>query len=122
MKCPTCGREIAPPDTECPNCADREAQVKVLTPAERENFQGVTLDSDPTGERSGEGSYSYESRGPHHRVYVRGVSFGGGKTSLWTKLVILAVIGVVVFVILPMFFLFFAAAGLVWFILSLLRR
>ena len=121
MKCPTCGREIAPPDKECPDCAAREAQVKVLTPAERENFQGVTLDSGPTGERAGEGSYSYESKGPHHRVYVRRVSFGG-KTSPWTKLVILAVIGVVVFVILPMFFFFFAAAGLIWFILSLLRR
>jgi hypothetical protein len=121
LKCPSCGRDIAPPDTDCRFCADREGQVTVLTPSERENFQGVTLDSGPTGERGGEESYSYESRGPHHRVYVRRVSFGGG-TSLWTKLVILAVIGLAVFVILPMFFLFFAAAGLVWFILRLLRR
>ncbi len=118
MKCPTCGRDTAPHETCCPYCRESEAQIKVLTPAERENFQGVTLDG---GSAEDERRDRYEHGGQRQRVYVRHVSFGG-KKSLLTKLVILAVVGVVVFVILPMFFLFFAAAGLVWFIASLLRR
>lgn len=120
MKCATCGRDPGPSDAACPHCAAGENQIKVLTPAERESFRGVTLDSGPPRDQAGE-DFRYESAGPRHRVYVRHVSFGG-KSSLWTKLAILAVIGVVVFVILPVFFLFFAAAGLVWFILRMLRR
>jgi hypothetical protein len=121
MRCPTCGRETENAEC-CPYCREGGAEVKVLTPDERESFRGVTLDSGPAAdEESRGGGYGYESRGPHHRVYVRQVNFGG-KTSLLTKLIVLAVIGVVVFVVLPMFFLLFAAAGVVWFILSLLRR
>ena len=116
MRCESCGREIEPPAEKCPHCADTSL-VRVLSPEERENFQGVTLGEEPaTG-----GDYTYESRGPHHRVYVRQVSLGGGM-GIWTKLVLLAVIGLLVFVVLPMFFLFFAAAGIVWFIVSLFRR
>ncbi len=118
MKCPTCGRETAPHETGCQYCREGDGQVKVLTPAERENFQGITLDDGPAQEDS---RYRYERGGPRQRVYVRHFSLGG-KSSLVTKLVLLAVVGVVVFVVLPMFFLFFAAAGLVWFIASLLRR
>ncbi len=120
MKCPTCGREFENAAC-CPYCRDSGGEVKVLTPAERESFQGVTLDGGPEPGEDREGRYEYESRGPRHRVYVRQVNFGG-KTSFLTKLVILAIIGVVLFVILPMFFLVFAAAGVVWFIFSLLRR
>lgn len=118
MICPNCGRETGPQETECLYCRQGGGEVKVLTPAERESFSGVTVDSGPA-EDEGRSQNGYE--GPRQRVYVRHVTFGGG-SSLITKLIILAVIGVVVFVVLPVFFLFFAAAGIVWFILSLLRR
>jgi hypothetical protein len=118
MICPTCGREVPPHETGCPHCREGEGQVKVLTPAERENFQGVTLGDEPA-EEGRERRYQYGNGG--QRIYVRHVSFGGG-SSLWTKLIILVVAGVAIFVVLPMFFLFFAAAGVIWFILSLLRR
>lgn len=118
MRCPTCGRETGPQDTECPYCREGRGEVKVLTPAERENFRGVTVDSG-TAEGDDRRQNGYEE--PRQRIYVRHVTFGGG-TSLLTKLIILAVIGVVVFIVLPAFLLFFAAAGIVWFILSLLRR
>jgi hypothetical protein len=120
MICPTCGRETGPNSAECPYCRGGAGEVKVLTPDERESFHGVTIDESPADE--GRSQYShFESGGPRSRVYVRQVNLGG-KTGWLTKLAILAVIGVVGFVILPMFFLFFAAAGLAWFILSLLRR
>ncbi len=118
MVCPVCGQEIPPHEAECPHCREGEGRVKVLTPAERENFQGVTLGEEPVEEGRGR---RYQYGGGGQRVYVRHVSFGGG-SSLWTKLIVLAIAGVVIFVVLPMFFLFFAAAGVVWFILSLLRR
>ncbi len=120
MICPNCGRETGPQTAECQYCREDRGEVQVLTPAERENFRGVTVDSGPAeDEDRRQADYGYES--PRQRVYVRHVSFGGG-SSLLTKLIILAVIGVVVFVVLPVFFLFFAAAGIVWFVLSLLRR
>jgi uncharacterized OB-fold protein len=118
MICPTCGRETGPQETDCPFCRDGGGEVKVLTPAERESFRGVTVDS---GQAEGDDQRYDGHEEPRQRIYVRHVSFGGG-TSLLTKLIILAVIGVVVFVVLPVFFLFFAAAGILWFILSLLRR
>jgi len=118
MRCPTCGCEMGPQETECPVCRDGGGEVKILSPAERESFRGITVDSG-TAEGDDRRYDRYEE--PRRRIYVRHVSFGSG-TSLLTKLIILAVIGVVVFVVLPVFFLFFAAAGIVWFILSLLRR
>lgn len=118
MKCPTCGHEIGPQEAECPYCREDGGEVKVLTPAERESFRGVTVDSG-TAEEGDRRQSGYEE--PRQRIYVRHVSFGSG-TSLLTKLIILAVVGVVVFIVLPVFFLFFAAAGIVWFILSLLKR
>lgn len=120
MICPNCGRETGPQTTECQYCREGGGEVKILTPTERESFSGVTVDSGPADD-DGRGRDRGRYEEPRQRVYVRHVSFGGG-TSLLTKLIILAVIGVIVFVVLPMFFLFFAAAGVVWFILSLLRR
>jgi ribosomal protein L40E len=117
MQCAKCGREIGPQATECPYCASK-GEVRVLSREERENFDGVTLGD----ESSAGGDYTYESQGARNRVYVRQVNFGSGGTSIWTKLAIVAVIGLLLFVVLPMFFLFFAAAAVVWFIISLLRR
>lgn len=117
MQCAECGREMEPQEEKCPYCSAK-GEVRVLSHEERENFQGITLGDEPVAG----GDDTYESQGPHHRVYVRQVNFGSGKISIWTKLVILAVIGLLLFVVLPMFFMFFAAAGVIWFIISLLRR
>lgn len=117
MQCAECGREMGPQEEKCPHCAGK-GEVRVLSREERENFQGVTLGDEPAAG----GDYTYKSEGPSHRVYVRQVNFGAGRISIWTKLIILAVIGLLLFVVLPMFFLFFAAAGVIWFIVSLLRR
>jgi len=91
----------------------------VLTPDERESFRGLTVDSEPTAGAKGR-SYEYESRGGRHRVYIRHVTFGG-KTGVWTKLAVLALVLLAVFVVLPLFFFALVALGAAWFILSLLR-
>jgi hypothetical protein len=118
MLCANCAKEIGPEEKECPNCGQPQGEVKVLTPEERENFQGITLGDAPEKE----GSYQYESRGPGHRIYVRQVSFGAGKTSFWTKLIIAAVLGVLIFVFLPLALFFMLAVSLIWMIFRFLSR
>jgi hypothetical protein len=118
MLCANCAKEIGPGEKECPNCGQPQGEVKVLTREERENFQGITLGDAPAEE----GSYQYESRGPGHRIYVRQVSFGTGKSSFWTKLIIAAAVGVLIFVFLPLALLFMLAVTLIWTIFRLISR
>lgn len=118
MRCANCDKEIRPEDKECPNCRRLQGEVKVLTPEERENFQGITLGDAPAQE----GNYQYENHGPNQRMYVRHVTFGSGKSGFWTKLIIAAVLGVLIFVFLPLALFFILAVSLIWTIFRLLAR
>jgi hypothetical protein len=108
MRCPHCGAE---PDSLTGKCdcreAEAEAEVKILTPEEREGFHGVTIDDRPAERNNHE--YSNSSG---QRIYVRQVTFGSGGGGLWTKLVMLAVFAAFIFVFLPVLLFFVAAAGL----------
>lgn len=119
MRCKTCEREVPPQEQECSYCREKQGEVTVLSRAEREDFKGITLDSEPNPEAETQ-YYEYQSNNGNQRVYVRHVSFGSGKMSIWTKLLIAAVLGVIVFFVLPMFFLLVAGIGIVWFVMRLL--
>jgi hypothetical protein len=121
MRCDACDRELPPHDKECPHCREKQGEVTVLSRQEREGFKGITLDSDPNPETDTK-YYEYRSDNGNQRIYVRQVSFGSGKMSIWTKLLIAAVLGVLVFFVLPMFFMLVVGIGLVWFVLNLFRR
>ena len=118
MNCANCGREMDPQRMECPVCRPPRDEVQVLTPEERENFQGVTIEDPASRDRY----YEYQSSGPRHRVYVRQVNFGSGQTSFWTKMVIAAVLAVLVFVFLPLALLVIAGISLVWMIVRFLSK
>lgn len=120
MRCSKCGQELGPGERECSACRELH-DVKVLSPQERENFQGVTLESEPPRESGGQ-YYGYDSSGPNHRVHVRSVRFTTGGMSLWSKLAAVAVVGLLVFVFLPLAVLLVAGASLAWFLYRALRR
>ena len=47
MKCGFCGREVDKGALECPYCHYRfEVDAQVLTPNERDTFEGVTIEED----------------------------------------------------------------------------
>jgi hypothetical protein len=111
VRCAKCGTEFDPQTEECPICRGTN-EVKILSQAERENFGGVTLDSEPRDENY----YHYESSGPNHRIRIHRVTFGSGGMSIGTKLLIAAIIAVVIFVFLPLALVLIGLGALVWLI------
>ena len=117
MRCVHCGQDVGLQEKECPECGQLQAEIMVLTPREREEFQGITLEN-----MSGEQQYDqYHSSGSTHRIYVRQFSLGSGKISFWTKLLLAAVFALLIFIVLPMaMVLIFVVSG-AWIIARLLR-
>ena len=124
MRCSKCGGEL---DAEgfCQSCTAGEPEIKVLSPDERDDFHGLTLQQgdDPYKQQEhfqseGQaGNYEYRSEGPGHRVYVRQVSWGSQSTSLLTKLAIAAVILFLLFVALPIALVIVAVSSVLWWLL-----
>jgi len=109
MQCPKCNAELPAQQARCSQCGYQDVPVQVLTPNERENFQGMTIqDEEPR---------------PKPRIYVRQVHIGSvGPLGFLLKLFLLATVLIVVFVFLPMALLLLAAGVLGWFVLKLLTR
>lgn len=104
-----------------PDGNEEQGQVQVLPPEERENFQGITIDTGDTGkqEPNNRGYADYEYRDPQKRVYVRHVNL---KSGLLNRLALGLLIITVTFIALP--FLLFIIIPAIFIILfsSLLRR
>ena len=120
MQCSKCGSETDAAGF-CKSCAGDEPEIKVLSPDERDDFHGLTIQQGNEREPSPDypqwppdGNQEYRSEGPGHRVYVRQVSFGSNATSLLTKLVIAAVIVFLLFVALPIALVIVAVSSLLW--------
>ena len=104
MKCGFCGREVAKGALECPYCHYRfEVDAQVLTPNERDAFDGVTIEED--------GSI----------VDNKNVTAGdqGYGSSILMTLLILGGILALFFFLLPTFIVFAAIGAVVVFILRL---
>lgn len=85
---------------------EEKGNVQVLPPEERENFQGITID---TGEQKEQNRnyYEYDYRDPKKRVYVRHINLKGGVFSwlalgLFVITVILVALPFLLFIIAPM--------------------
>jgi hypothetical protein len=98
-------------ESHCPQCGYSQANVTVLTPQARQEFQGITLDENGTEEQP---TSFYEMPGSQQRIFVRQVNFGTGQVGLGTKLFMAAVVGVVIFFVLPVTLLFLGLAGAIW--------
>lgn len=115
MRCVHCGFDIVDGAANCSNCGNAVSQVSVLSPRERESFDGVTIEQDG-GERSErQEQQEYSQR---QRVYVRQINLGGGNKL--SGLVSLAIIGLLIVAFLlfavPLAMLLLTGAVVIWII------
>lgn len=113
MRCLECGTEYQPGQEQCSVCKASLNQVKVMTPEEREQFGGMTIEQQDSERKDRFQGYSQNK----NRVYFRQVSFGSGSSmGFLTKLIIGAgIAALVMFVALPLMLMFAAAAIFAWF-------
>ena len=131
MKCDFCGHEVAAGTVECPYCHYRfKIDAQVLTPEERDTFDGVTIDevSGSTEEGRAQGAVTDNSSGngyggsygqgqqvpPNIKVHT----FGCGSGILMTFLILCGIVAVIFF-LLPTFIVFAAIGAVVVFIMRL---
>ncbi len=129
MKCDFCGHEVAAGTVECPYCHYRfKIDAQVLTPEERDTFDGVTIDegsgSADEGREQGAvadngsgygGGYGQGQQGaPNIKVHT----FGCGSGILMTFLILCGIVAVIFF-LLPTFIVFAAIGAVVVFIMRL---
>ncbi|MCE5285524.1 MAG: hypothetical protein LLG02_06725 [Pelosinus sp.] len=115
MRCANCGAELDS-NEECSNCHSNNAEIKVLSPEEKRNFQGITIDQ--SGQNSAEESYQ---QGARDRIYVRQASFSLPKTGFFVKLLIGAGLLVLAMAIFGTIGFFVLIGSVVWFVLRLFR-
>lgn len=140
MKCDFCGREAERGALECPYCHYRfRIDPQVLTPDERDTFEGVTIEEDGTasdaGERSAGGvtgrggrAYGDDAFRQGGRAYgedafrqaprVKVHTFGCGSGILLTLLVLGGIVALIAF-LLPVFFVYALAGAVVVTLLKL---
>lgn len=125
MKCGFCGREVDKGTIECPYCHYRfQVDAQVLTPKERDSFDGVTIDEDMgtsenirsvDNEEYNNNAYNKNQTVPPN-MYVH--TFGCGSGILMTFLILCGILAVFFF-LLPTFIVFAAIGAVVVFILRL---
>lgn len=131
MKCEFCGREVAPGTLECPYCHYQfKVDAKVLSPDERDTFDGVTIEEDGRAfdhgaenaehgrelyqEQAGQGSYQNRQEAPKVQVHT----FGCGSGLLMTLLILGGILALFFF-LLPTFIVFAAIGAVVVFLMRL---
>ena len=136
MKCGFCGREVAKGALECPYCHYRfEVDAKVLTPNERDAFDGVTIEEDGSivdnkNVTAGDQGYGRDNAQGQGRGYrndgysqqqapgIKVHTFGCGSSILMTLLILGGILALFFF-LLPTFIVFAAIGAVVVFILRL---
>lgn len=118
MKCDFCGHEVAPGTVECPYCHYQfKIDAQVLSPEERDTFEGVTIDESAGTEenksaREGavydSGADAYNERQQQVPPNIKVHTFGCGSG-----------IVAVIFFLLPTFIVFAAVGAIVLFIMRL---
>ena len=120
MRCPDCGKEMNGHECQCPDCGSKQPHVSVLTPQERETFQGITINQD-----QGEEDRNYQESGSRasHRVHIKQVHLGGGGflNRLLITLAIMAFLAALVFVALPLVLAVIAAVLIISFIMRMFK-
>lgn len=104
MQCNTCGNEFDEQAGTCPGCHTDPGKVQVLSPEERENFNGITI------EQNSDNPKNAKTGSPFQKVFIFQSSSGG----MLAKLIIGALLLIAVVVFLPLAILFIATLGLNW--------
>ncbi|QJW47120.1 hypothetical protein HA075_15695 [bacterium BFN5] len=114
MYCEKCGNQINSGEIYCKICHHSSEDVEVLTPEEKNSFQGMTIEAvdNDTNER-----YQDEHRTTEERIYFKQTHLNLSGVSLLTKLVIAALLVFMVFVALPIFLLILSIILIGWLLL-----
>jgi hypothetical protein len=96
MKCSVCGDEIQPDEQLCSKCSELEHKVQILTPEEKQDFAGLTIEQDPEKQSAGYNDYR-----ENQRIYVKHVNFNMRQTGMLTKIVVGIIIAGLLIVALP---------------------
>ena len=133
MKCDFCGREVNSGTTECPYCHYQfKIDAKVLSPNERDTFDGVTIEEDGSSSSSAsprrakeeqnreyqQGNRTYGQRQQNGFGGIRVHQFGCGSGILMTLLILGGILALFFF-LLPTFLVFAAIGAVVVFVLRL---
>jgi len=86
VKCIVCGAEIQSDEQLCPVCIEVEHKVQVLTPEEKQDFTGITIEQDQ-GKQTREYDDSHDNN-EKQRIYVKHVKFSMGQTGILTKIIL----------------------------------
>ncbi|MBP2645363.1 MAG: hypothetical protein H6Q75_803 [Firmicutes bacterium] len=116
MRCVNCGRVLEQEE----RCQCRETEATRLAPEERENFQGITVETESDARSNYQ--YRYQQQGANQGIHISHMTWGLGRMKWTTKLLIVAVIVVFVVVFLPLAVFFMVIASLLWMLTRFLRR
>lgn len=123
MKCEFCGHEVDKGTVECPYCHYRfQIDPQVLTPEERDTFEGVTIDESTSTADDSRVQRQYEQQEYNARRQempnIKVHRFGCGSGLLMTLLIVCAILAVFFF-LLPTFVIFAAIGAVVVYIMRL---
>jgi RNA polymerase subunit RPABC4/transcription elongation factor Spt4 len=121
MRCERCQTEFDNDSKVCPECGHSVGTVEVLSPEEREDFRGLTIESPGPKEKPSAG-YSYEYQDSGKGVYVRRFNFNAGKAELLNRILVGLIVVGLLFLAFPMLFMFLAVMVIGGFLSLLLRR
>lgn len=127
MICKNCGFEYEDGLKECPNCQAPNVpdDPQVLSQQERDTFEGLTIETPKEEDGADQGEYKVydqeeerarreEAENKDSGIHVKVFS---GMNIIWIIIFILAVLGILIF-ILPVFAMFFVAAAVCYFLYS----
>jgi len=112
LNCRICGAEIETNEQECSKCKEMENKVQVLTPEERQYFNGITVEQD---QQDDEGHYRGQASNANQQMYTK--QFTISSIGLFTKLLIGIVLAGIIFVALPIAIFFVSIGGLIAYIM-----
>lgn len=99
MKCSICGVEIQAGEQLCSKCMELENKVQVLTPEEKRDFTGLTIEQEQREQAAG--PQNDRSYGGNQRIYVKHVNFNMGRTGIITKIIFGMILAGLLIVALP---------------------
>lgn len=116
LNCTVCGAEIQSDTGQCSKCKKIESNVQVLTPEEKRDFGGITIEQDP--EKGTEEQYTYQGYNANQRIYVKHINVGK-PIGLFTKMILGIIFVGLIIVALPIALFFISVVG---FYLYFMRR
>jgi hypothetical protein len=116
LNCTVCGDEIQSDIGQCSKCKEIESNVQVLTPEEKQEFEGITIEQET--DKRNEEQYKYQSFNENQRIYVKHINIGGNM-GFFTKMILaICFIGLIV-IALPIALVLISVVG---FFLYIMRR